>query len=618
MSTTRLDKGYNPISDYGLISNVHTCALVSKSGSIDWACFPRFDSRSVFARILDKEKGGYFAVRPRGSFESNRHYLPGTNILETTFRTPSGVAVLTDYMPVHEHPIPGHPREAFPYQQIARILHCSSGSVDFEVICQPRFSYGAIIPHCLALTLETGYTHGGADGLAFYSSAPFHEADYAFHSEGRLQTGEIACFAVTYTIPNHAHELEVKFDAGDLLRRLEETKSFWLNWSRQFNFDGPHKDEVLRSALTLKALTYAPTGGLVAAPTCSLPEVMGGERNWDYRFTWIRDAAFALYALNIVGFIDEARAFKGWLELATAGRAEDLQVMYGLGGERRLTEEVLDHMEGYRGSRPVRIGNAAHRQLQLDIYGEILDSAHLYRKYVGEFDLEYWHFLTEVVQYVIEHWREPDDGIWESRGGPKHFVFSKVMCWVALDRAIRAAVQVPSISGPVESWRRVKEEIRQDILEKGYNPEVGAFVQSYGSKALDASVLMLPLVKFIKAQDPRMRSTIEKIATELTSPEGLVYRYKELDDGLRGSEGTFSICTFWLVDNFIALGDLERAVALMDRLRGHANDLGLFSEEIDPVTGEMLGNFPQAFTHVAFINATVQLHKAMARQSRVQ
>ena len=396
---------------------------------------------------------------------------------------------------------------------------------------------------------------------------------------------------------------------------LEAAKDYWRDWSQAFNYKGLYQKQVLRSALTLKALTYAPTGGIVAAATTSLPEEVGGERNWDYRYTWIRDATFAIYALNLVGFVDEADAFKRWLKRATAGRAQDLQIMYGLAGERRLAEFSLDHLDGYRGSRPVRIGNGAHTQLQLDIYGEVLDSAHLYRKYCGEFDDEYWQFCRDLVEFVMESWREPDEGIWETRGGRKHFVFSKVMCWVALDRAIRAADAIAwDDPTEIERWKAVREEIKEDVLRHGYDERAGAFVQSYGSANLDASVLMLPLVGFIKASDPRMRSTIEQIERGLTSPEGLVYRYKDFDDGLSGHEGTFTLCSFWLLDNLIYLDEIDRAEAMMNNLFTYANDVGLFSEEIGPVDGEALGNFPQAFTHMAVINTAVQLYRAKQRR----
>ena len=390
---------------------------------------------------------------------------------------------------------------------------------------------------------------------------------------------------------------------------LAETVRFWQQWAACCTYEGEYRDDVLRSALTLKALTYAPSGAVLAAATTSLPETIGGSRNWDYRYTWIRDAVFALYALSIVGYTDEARAFKDWLEWSTSGRARDLQVMYGLGGERRLTEVELPELDGYRGSRPVRIGNGAYSQFQLDIYGEIMDSAHLYRKYVGEMDTAYWQYLLRVVSFVIDHWREPDEGIWEMRNGRQHFVFSKVMCWVALDRAIKAATAL-HLPGDVGRWREVRSEIRQEVLSKGYDADRGAFVQSYGSKALDAASLMLPLVGFVPATDPRMRSTISAIERELTSPEGFVYRYSGVNDGLEGTEGAFTICTFWLADALVLLGQSARARALFDRVRSCANDLGLLSEEIEPQTGAQLGNFPQAFSHMALINTAVQLHKA--------
>ena len=613
MSPSDSNDGYRPISDYGLIGDAHSCALVSSDGSVDWACFPRFDSRSVFGRLLDKNIGGHFTVRPLDTVRTTRRYLPATNILETTFHTKKGTAVLTDFMPAHGHDRPGDPNEIFPEQQIGRILKCTSGSVEFEAVCQPRFDYGAIVPHAMTLNPHSGYAHGGADALAFYSSAPMEVEDNGFVARGRMDSGSTAYFSARYSHPTN-HEIEV-LGSTEVKLHFEKTKRFWEEWSAKLTYEGPYRDDVLRSVLTLKALTYAPTGGLVAAATTSLPEAIGGSRNWDYRYTWIRDAAFALYALNIVGFVDEARAFKDWLERATAGRAADLQVMYGLGGERRLTEIELPHLEGYRRSRPVRIGNGAHSQFQLDIYGEVLDSAHLYRKYVGKLDDEYWEFCRDVAQFVIDHWKEPDDGIWETRGGRQHFVFSKVMCWVALHRAV-LTVRDTGHDGDVVRWKAVMEEIRQDVLENGYDPEVGAFVQHYGSKTLDASNLMLPLVKFIKASDPRMRSTIEKTAKELTSPSGLVYRYRDYDDGIGGQEGTFTLCTFWLADNLILLGETDRARAMFEDLLGHSNDLGLFSEEVNPETGEMLGNFPQAFTHVAVINTAVQLRKAMQRAAR--
>jgi GH15 family glucan-1,4-alpha-glucosidase len=590
---------------------MHSCALVSKAGSIDWCCFPRFDSPAVFSRILDWEKGGWYQIVPIGIRSVQRRYLPATNILETTFVTDSGTAELTDFMPVHPHHRPEQPREIGTRQQLVRIMQCIGGSVRFALECWPRFDYGAIVPHAMVTDEHNGFAHGGADAISIFCSAPLQAANNGFSSEGLLKAGERFCSAITYQ-PGFSHTVD-PLDETELARRLQETTRFWQDWSSFCNYEGECRDGVLRSALTLKALTYAPSGALLAAATTSLPETIGGPRNWDYRFTWIRDAAFALYALSIVGYRQEGRAFKDWLEWSTSGRARDLQIMYGLGGERRLTEIELPELEGYRGSRPVRIGNGAYSQFQLDIYGEVLDSAHLYRKSGGEVDPEYWEYLQRVASFVIDHWREPDDGIWETRGGRQHFVFSKVMCWVALDRALKIA-RALNLPGEVDRWQEVRAAIKGDVLDKGYDPGRRAFVQAYGSKGLDAANLMLPLVGFIRAEDPRMRSTIEGIQRELTSPQGFVHRYKEFDDGLPGNEGAFTICGFWLVDNLIYLGEIDRARALFSELRGCANDLGLYSEELDPKTGEMLGNFPQAFSHVAFINTAVQLEKATAKR----
>ena len=587
---------------------MHGSALVSSDGSIDWCCMPRFDSPALFSRILDSNKGGFYKLAPAKISSSIRRYLPNTNVLETSFTTSTGTGVLIDFMPVHRHVVmPREPLEVTDSQRVVRILHCTKGRLDFEMDCYPKFDYGTIVPHASLSSPTTGMAHGGSEAVSVYCSSQLTVVNDGFRSRGVIFEGEKLYSTVSNQV-SFSHRSE-PLTPNELEKELADSTAFWEDWAAQCTFQGEHREAVLRSALTLKALTYAPSGALVAAPTTSLPEVIGGERNWDYRYTWIRDATFALYALSIIGYTGEARAFKDWLEWSTSGRARDLQVMYGLGGERRLTEIEIPELEGYMNSKPVRIGNGAYDQFQLDIYGEIMDSAHIFRKFGGAVDADYWEYLRRVVNFVIDHWREPDEGIWETRGGRQHFVFSKVMCWVAMDRAIKAATDL-KLPGDVEAWRKVRDEICNDVMSKGYSQERQAFVQSYGSDNLDAANLMLPLVGFIPATDPMMRSTIKATQKELTNKQGFVYRYTKFDDGLDGSEGSFIICTFWLADNLIHLGQIDEARVLLNSLLACANDLGLLSEEYDSATGNMLGNFPQAFSHLALINTAVQLQQA--------
>ncbi len=599
---------YKRIDDYGLIGGMHGSALVSSDGSIDWCCMPRFDSPALFSRILDSNKGGFYKLAPAKISSSTRRYLPNTNVLETSFSTSTGTGVLIDFMPVHRHLVMSRePLEVTDSQRVVRILHCTKGRLDFEMDCYPKFDYGTIVPHASLSSPTTGMAHGGSEAVSVYCSSQLTVVNDGFRSRGVIFEGE----KIYSTVSNQVSfsRRSEPLTPTELDEELADTTAFWENWAAQCTFQGEHREAVLRSALTLKALTYAPSGALVAAPTTSLPEVIGGERNWDYRYTWIRDATFAIYALSIIGYTGEARAFKNWLEWSTSGRARDLQVMYGLGGERRLTETEIPELEGYMNSKPVRIGNGAYDQFQLDIYGEIMDSAHIFRKFGGAVDADYWEYLRRVVNFVIDHWREPDEGIWETRGGRQHFVFSKVMCWVAMDRAIKAATDL-KLPGDVENWKKVRDEICNDVMSKGYSQERQAFVQSYGSDNLDAANLMLPLVGFIPATDPMMRSTIKATQKELTNKQGFVYRYTKFDDGLNGSEGSFIICTFWLADNLIHLGQIDEARVLLNSLLNCANDLGLLSEEYDSATGNMLGNFPQAFSHLALINTAVQLQQA--------
>jgi GH15 family glucan-1,4-alpha-glucosidase len=507
-------------------------------------------------------------------------------------------------MPVIAVTGPSRPRDLTSRRQIVRKLLCEHGQVDFELRCVPRFDYGGIVPHASLISANLGLAHGGKDAISLFSTAPMTEEEDGFVARGRLGEGDMICTAMTYEA-GQPHYIE-PLDASEIHDRLDETVRFWEDWAAVCTYEGAYQSDVLRSALTLKALTYSPSGALIAAPTTSLPEVIGGVRNWDYRFTWLRDSTFALYALFILGYTEEAHEFKRWMEWSTMGRARDLQVMYGLTGERRLTEVDLPQHEGYKMSRPVRVGNAAHSQLQLDIYGEILDSAHLYRRFGGEMDKEYWGYLRHLVDFILDHWREPDDGIWEARAERRHYTFSKVLCWVGLDRAIKASTAL-GLDGEVTKWKAARQEIRNEILEKGYDADRGSFVQSYGTDLLDASALLYPHFGFVPTRDPRMTSTIRAIERELTTSDGLVYRYRGMDDGLGGQEGAFLTCSFWLVDNLTFLGEREKATALYEKLLTYSNDLDLYSEQLDPHSLELLGNFPQALTHLGVINSAVQL-----------
>ena len=675
---------YPEIADYGLIGAMHTCALVSREGSVDWLCLPSFDNPAVFGRILDWRKGGFFQISTSDTTDVSRRYLPATNVLETKLKTETGTAKLTDFMSVKTHSnqldedgrrlqLPSglnfvlptedrhlppmaemlKPQEARSHPKVVRILECVEGSVNFTVECRPRFDYGTVVPHTALIDPQDGksehaFARGGGNAVSVFCSAPLSISDHGFHSEGSLE-GEEKLYSVVTHQPFFLPVGE-EFDGSKIERLLEATVAYWEEWASRCTYEGEYKDDVVRSALALKALTYEPSGAILAAATTSLPEEPAGERNWDYRFTWIRDATFSLEALHNLGYVEEAHAFKRWLEW-TAAYPEDLQIMYGLRGERWL-EEIELPLEGYKWSQPVRIGNGAYDQFQLDIYGEILDSAYIYRTFDGlredidewEYASEagtsvatdpgYWEFLSAVVEYVIENWRRPDAGIWETRGGYRHFIYSKVMCWVALDRGIKIArelLEEPDCGERfgiseegLQRWESVRQEIKDDVLLNGYDPHYrigrGAFVQSYGSKSLDASALMLPLVGFIEATDPMMRSTIEAIQQDLMSPQGFIYRYKGFDDGLSGGEGTFTICTLWFVNNLIAIGELDRARQTFETVRGYANDLGLLSEEINPETGEMLGNFPQAFSHLAFIDNAVGLSrgKTLTDETREQ
>jgi len=605
---------YQPIESYGIIGDMHTAALVGMNGSVDWYCFPHFDSPSVFASLLDAEKGGRFAIFPQRDQVTNKQfYWPDTNLLVTRFLSPDGVAEVIDYMPV------GEVTSRFGHHKLIRRVSCVRGTMPLRVVCAPAFNY-ARDSHETAIHTSGATFSSTSLALGLSSSVPLRREGGAACVDFTLNEGETASFVL--------QQVEGGEPPRELLpeRELEEeflkTVEYWRHWISQCTYRGRWREMVQRSALVLKLLTFEPTGAIVAAPTCSLPEAVGGSRNWDYRYTWIRDAAFTLYALLRIGFTKEAEDFFRWMGRVVhdLNPGIPLQVMYGIDGRHTLTEETLDHLEGYRGSRPVRVGNGAYDQLQLDIYGELMDAAYLFNKYRTPISHDAWTVFRFLTNWVCDHWKEKDEGIWEVRGGRQDFVYSKVMCWVAVDRALRLADK-RSFPAERDRWLKVRDEIYEDIMARGWNPEREAFVQAYGSDTLDAANLIMPLVFFLSPTDPRMLSTLAAINRPpkrggLVS-SSLVYRYNTLEykDGLEGEEGTFNICTFWLVEALTRAGRndrprLEQARLIFEKMLGHANHLGLFAEETGH-RGEALGNFPQAFTHLSLISSAFNLDRAL-------
>ncbi len=680
---------YSPISDYGIIGDLHTAALVSRAGAVDWYCPRAFDGPSVFAAMLDAGRGGSCRIEPLGAFTTEQRYLGQTAVLVTTFRTPSGVLELTDFMPVGG----GGGRR---FAEIHRRVVCLSGEVEFRVEFAPRFDYAtgqtvvyprrhgvlasdeedevltlasppeiwwAVDGNAASATLKLRAAEGGAAGRTGGDDgepptvAAVHASDATGgrtdgtgpHRRGgkrasgprrrvnaavAIVTGAVARVADVVGRMGGIGDREdganersagdpgprssgsddcvwfvLRYDDDEVRplaayesdKRLASTLTFWKTWVGAIRYDGPYHDAVIRSAVTLKLLCYEPTGAIVAAPTTLLPEEIGGVRNWDYRFTWIRDSAFVLYSLSILGHSEEADRFMEFLK-RVARRTSDthLQVMYGIDGRRHLTEQTLPQLEGYRGSAPVRIGNAAYDQLQLDVYGELLETAYLWSR-TRALTEGTWSTLARLVGFVADNWRRPDSGIWEVRAGLRHYVHSKVMCWVALDRGVRMAREF-ALPGPLDRWEAERAAVHADVLANGWSEEKQSFVQYYGTDALDASNLVIPMVGFLPHSDPRVAGTVQATLRELTSEgEELVYRYRN-EDGIQGGEGVFSICTFWLAEALALSGDHEYAVKIFERMLGHANHLGLYSEELDPATGGFLGNFPQAFTHIALIN----------------
>ncbi|MFI6206819.1 glycoside hydrolase family 15 protein [Streptomyces sp. NPDC051041] len=583
------------IEDYALIGDEQTAALVGMDGSVDWLCLPRFDSAACFARLLGDEENGHWRIAPEGAGRCTRRaYRPDTLVLDTEWETDQGAVRVTDLMPQ---------RDRAP--DLVRIVEGLRGEVTVHSVLRLRFDYGSIVPwvrradgHRVAVA--------GPDS-AWLRSEPEVRSwgeENATHAEFTVTPGDKVAFVLTWH-PSH----EPRPPLVDPFESLRHSVADWRAWASRCRYHGPYRDAVVRSLITLKALTYAPTGGIVAAATTSLPEELGGVRNWDYRFCWLRDSTLTLGALLAAGYQEEAEAWRDWLLRAVAGDPADLQIMYGLAGERRLPEFELPWLSGFAGSRPVRIGNGAVKQLQLDVYGEVMDTLSLARDAGLPAKPDIWAVECALMDFLTTAWRQPDEGLWEVRGGRRHFVHSKVMVWVAADRAVRTLERYPRLDGDLEGWRRLREEVHREVCELGYDPERNTFTQSYGSRELDAALLLIPRVGFLPPDDPRVLGTIDAVRKEL-GHEGLLHRYSTEDtavDGLPGGEGTFLVCSFWLADALHMTGRTEEARELFERLVGLANDVGLLSEEYDPVSGRQLGNVPQAFSHIGLVNTALAL-----------
>ena len=586
------------IEDYGLVGDLQTVALVSRLGSIDWLCFPRFDSGAIFASLLGDEENGHWTLQPAGDFGSPaRRYRGDTLVLETDLETSSGAVRLIDFMP---------PRGEAP--DVVRIVEGVRGTVDMQMELVLRFDYGSIVPWVRNLDGAL-VAVAGPDAVCVRTPIELEGRNLRTYAEFQVREGERIPFVLTW-FPSH-RDLPTPVDAEDA---LSDTIQYWEDWAGNCTMDGRWRDAVVRSLLTLKALTYGPTGGIVAAATTSLPEQLGGVRNWDYRYCWLRDATLTLLAFLRAGYLDEAQQWRDWLLRAIAGSPEDIQVMYGVGGERRLIEIELPWLSGYEGSRPVRIGNDAAGQFQLDVYGEVVDALHLARAKGIPASDDAWSIACRIFDWLESAWQEPDEGIWEVRGPRRHFTHSKVMAWTAFDRAVKT-VEKLGREGPVDRWRATRDAIKEDVLANGYNADVGAFVQFYGSDRLDASLLLIPLVGFLPAKDERVVGTVKAIQRDLLR-DGLVERYRADEenvgvDGLPPGEGVFLPCSFWLVAVLARLGRLDEAVELYERVLSLRNDLGLLAEEYDPEQKRLVGNFPQAFTHLTLVETAFTLRRRL-------
>ncbi|MFN8637072.1 MAG: glycoside hydrolase family 15 protein [Chloroflexota bacterium] len=601
--------GYLPIEHYGVIGDLHTAALVGRNGSIDWLCLPRFDSPSVFAAILDDKIGGRFQIEALGDAASRQMYVPDTNVLITRFVTPDGIVEVYDCMPIEVDELGARALA----HDLVRVVHGVRGSVDLQVLCQPAFDYArarhTVEPLQHGCLFATEGEHPSR--LSLLTGVPLTLTDGAAQARFTVKEGDWVGFVLEWV--NGDHPSTTLPPTITLRHIVQESVDFWQRWLARSTYRGRWREQVGRSALALKLLTYAPTGAIVAAPTMGLPEAIGGPRNWDYRYSWVRDSSFIVFALMRIGFVEEAARYIDFLTTRCldiqAGKS--LQVVYRIDGSTDLAETELSHLEGYRGSGPVRLGNDAANQLQLDIFGELADSIYLYDKYGAPISYDVWQNLTWLLNWLCDHWQQPDDGVWEVRGGRQQFVFSRMMCWVAYDRALRMADK-RGLPAPRSRWEDTRTAIYQEVMAEGFDPQIGAFVQYYGSPYLDASNLLMPLVKFIAPTDPRMLGTIEATRKRLVS-DSLVYRYDPdcaAPDGLTGDEGAFSLCTFWWVEALTRAGYLREARLTFEKMLTYANPLGLYAEELGR-SAEALGNFPQGFTHLALISSAYNLDRAL-------
>jgi GH15 family glucan-1,4-alpha-glucosidase len=606
-------EAFKPIADYGLLADCNSAAIVDHDGSIAWLCLPRYDSPAVFAQVLDPG-AGHWSIRPTGDYRYQRRYLPGTLVLETTFTTETGSVRLTDAMAFaagQRH----HELGLDAPHLVLRLVEGLVGEVELTMELAPRPEYGLVKP-LFRQTESGGRTFGGPNPVVISAGVPVAVEESTMSATFTAHERERIGFAMRWAPPDGP---AAEPPAPDhVAARIEDTVAGWRSWEAEHDiYEGPHREHVRLSARVLKGLTYRPTGAIVAAPTCSLPETVGGDRNWDYRYAWIRDASLTLEALYIGACSDEAVDFVSFMTSSAGGRASErsLQIMYGIAGEHDLTERELSHLRGWRDSAPVRVGNGAWGQTQLDVYGELLNALYLYRQQLGDLHPEIQRFVADLANTAARRWKETDAGMWEMRGEPRHHLSSKVLCWVALDRAVALAPQLGEYAD-VGAWTAERDAIREAVLTRGWSDKRQAYAQSFDSDELDAAQLLMPILGFLPATDARMRSTIDAIASELTE-DGLVLRYRNEEglnaDGLTGEEGTFVICSFWLVSALAKAGELDRAEELFDKLVSYANDLGLLAEEIDTATDELLGNFPQAFSHIGLITAAWEIDKARGR-----